>query len=229
MNQEGRPLRPDHARGDPQPSRPVVAEEMQTTLLKSSCSPIVKEGLDASASLFTLDGTTLAQACAIPIHLATLNSRRCGDPQRAFPAEHDAGGRHINLLNDPDCGGTHLPISLWSCPCSRAAGHRTRRDHDPPPRRRRASGGLGTDRRDRDLSGGHPHPGDPPGRERGVLDPTITAVLRQNVRIPDIFMGDLHAQIAACKIAGMRLQRESIEVRSHSPPRSRSCSTAPRE
>ena len=35
-----------------------IAEEMQTTLLKSSCSPIVKEGLDASASLFTLDGTT---------------------------------------------------------------------------------------------------------------------------------------------------------------------------
>ena len=49
-----------------------IAEEMQTTLLKSSCSPIVKEGLDASASLFTLDGTTLAQACAIAIHLGTL-------------------------------------------------------------------------------------------------------------------------------------------------------------
>ena len=27
-----------------------IAEEMQATLLKSSCSPIVKEGLDASAS-----------------------------------------------------------------------------------------------------------------------------------------------------------------------------------
>jgi len=49
-----------------------IANEMQSTLLRSSFSPIVKEGLDASASLFTPDGTTLAQSCSIPIHLATL-------------------------------------------------------------------------------------------------------------------------------------------------------------
>ena len=45
-----------------------IANEMQSTLLRSSFSPIVKEGLDASASLFALDGTTLAQSCSIPIH-----------------------------------------------------------------------------------------------------------------------------------------------------------------
>ena len=49
-----------------------IAEEMETTLLRSSFSPIVKEGMDASASLFTPEGVTLAQACAIPIHLGTL-------------------------------------------------------------------------------------------------------------------------------------------------------------
>ena len=49
-----------------------IANEMQSTLFKSSFSPIVKEGLDASASLFTLDGETLAQAIALPFHLATL-------------------------------------------------------------------------------------------------------------------------------------------------------------
>jgi N-methylhydantoinase B/oxoprolinase/acetone carboxylase alpha subunit len=41
-----------------------IANEMQSTLLRSSFSPIVKEGLDASAGLFTADGQTLAQACA---------------------------------------------------------------------------------------------------------------------------------------------------------------------
>ena len=35
-----------------------IANEMQSTLLRSSFSPIVKEGLDASASLFTLEGET---------------------------------------------------------------------------------------------------------------------------------------------------------------------------
>jgi hypothetical protein len=49
-------------------ARPVVPRH----LLRASFSPIVKEGLDASAALFTADGETLAQACAIPIHLATL-------------------------------------------------------------------------------------------------------------------------------------------------------------
>ena len=36
-----------------------IANEMQSTLFRSSFSPIVKEGLDASASLFTVDGETL--------------------------------------------------------------------------------------------------------------------------------------------------------------------------
>ena len=49
-----------------------IANEMQSTLLRSSFSTVVKEGRDASASLFTADGETLAQAIAIPIHLATL-------------------------------------------------------------------------------------------------------------------------------------------------------------
>ena len=49
-----------------------IANEMESTLLRSSFSPIVKEGLDASAALFTIAGETLAQACAVPIHLATL-------------------------------------------------------------------------------------------------------------------------------------------------------------
>ena len=85
-----------------------IANEMESTLLRSSFSPIVKEGLDASASLFTLEGETLAQACAIPIHLATL-----------IPAVarilHDVSDRRrcatatSIILNDPYLGGTHLP------------------------------------------------------------------------------------------------------------------------
>ena len=40
-----------------------IANEMESTLLRSSFSPIVKEGMDASASLFTMRGEALAQAC----------------------------------------------------------------------------------------------------------------------------------------------------------------------
>ena len=50
----------------------TIADEMELTLLKSAASPIVKEGLDASAALFTVGGETIAQAAAIPIHLGAL-------------------------------------------------------------------------------------------------------------------------------------------------------------
>ena len=84
-----------------------IANEMELTLLKSSFSPIVKEGLDASASLFTLQGETLAQAVAIPIHLATLIpciARILAE----FPLESMREG-DIYCMNDPYLGGTHLP------------------------------------------------------------------------------------------------------------------------
>ncbi|HJP20585.1 MAG TPA: hydantoinase B/oxoprolinase family protein, partial [Alphaproteobacteria bacterium] len=84
-----------------------IAEEMETTLLRSSFSPIVKEGMDASASLFTPEGVTLAQACAIPIHLGTLIPCLATIIETFPPAEMQPGD--IFMMNDPYLGGTHLP------------------------------------------------------------------------------------------------------------------------
>src|SRR5262245_66581669 len=83
---------------------------MELTLLKSSFSPIVKEGLDASASLFTLAGETLAQAVAIPIHLATLIP--CiARILREFPLEGMCEG-DIYCIIDPYLRGRDLPDIL---------------------------------------------------------------------------------------------------------------------
>ena len=84
-----------------------IANEMQSTLLRSSFSPIVKEGLDASASLFTPDGTTLAQSCSIPIHLATLIPA-VAEILKHYPIDTMREG-DAYTLNDPYSGGTHLP------------------------------------------------------------------------------------------------------------------------
>ena len=84
-----------------------IANEMQSTLFRSSFSPIVKEGLDASASLFTIDGETLAQAIALPFHLATLIpivKKIIEEFQLDQMANKD-----IYIMNDPYMGGTHLP------------------------------------------------------------------------------------------------------------------------
>ena len=84
-----------------------IADEMQLTLLRSSFSPIVKEGLDASASLFTLEGETISQSCSIPIHLATLIPAVAAMLE-AYPVSTMQPG-DAYVLNDPYCGGTHLP------------------------------------------------------------------------------------------------------------------------
>ena len=84
-----------------------IANEMQSTLFKSSFSPIVKEGLDASASLFTLSGETLAQAIALPFHLATLIPM-VRKVLEEFPLDAMEDG-DIFIMNDPYLGGTHLP------------------------------------------------------------------------------------------------------------------------
>ena len=76
-----------------------IANEMQSTLLRSSFSTVVKEGLDASASLFTLEGETLAQAIAIPIHLATLIPIVETILKRFPLAQMKAGGLYIMNLS----------------------------------------------------------------------------------------------------------------------------------
>ena len=189
-----------------------IAEEMQATLLKSSCSPIVKEGLDASASLFTLDGTTLAQACAIAIHLGTLIpavASICGK----FPVDQMREG-DIYILNDPYCGGTHLPdfavvmpIFASGRPIALAATMTHHQDVGG-----KTAGSVPTDSTEIFQEGIRIPP--VAWARAGVFDETLTAVLRQNVRIPDIFIGDLHAQVAACKIADMRV-REAVEKFGH--------------
>ena len=187
-----------------------IAEEMQATLLKSSCSPIVKEGLDASASLFTLDGTTLAQACAIAIHLGTLIPA-VASIIKTFPVEQMREG-DIYILNDPYCGGTHLPdfavvmpVFAGGRPIALAATMTHHQDVGG-----KTAGSVPTNSTEI-YQEGIRIPAVAWARA-GVFDETLTAVLRQNVRIPDIFMGDLHAQVAACKIAAVRLREAASKL-----------------
>ena len=180
-----------------------IAEEMQWTLLSSSFSPIVKEGMDCSASLFTPDGTTLAQACAIPVHLTTLIP--CvANILRVFPLAAMREG-DVFCMNDPYAGGTHIPDIAVVMPVFHdgviVALSATMTHHQ-------------------DLGG--MSPGSVPTNateiyqegvripalrlcEAGVYNDTLIQLLRLNVRIPDTFMGDLRAQVAACTVGQRRL------------------------
>jgi N-methylhydantoinase B len=180
-----------------------IANEMESTLLRSSFSPIVKEGLDASASLFTMKGEALAQACAVPIHLATLIPV-VETFLREFPVETMQEG-DVYIMNDPYLGGTHLPdIGLVA----------------PIFHRGRVIALSATMTHHQDVGG--MTPGSIPTnateifqegiripplklREAGVMNDTLVKMLRLNVRIPNTFMGDLNAQIAGCQIGARRI------------------------
>ena len=180
-----------------------IANEMQSTLVRSSFSPIVKEGLDASASLFTLEGETLAQATAIPIHLATLIP-----VVRTVLGKHPAGTMRegdIYIMNDPYRGGTHLPdialvmpVFAGGRPIALSAAMTHHQDVGgmspgsvPPNATEIFQEGIRI----------------PPlkYRDAGEINRTLVDLLCLNVRVPETFMGDLNAQVAACSIGARRV------------------------
>lgn len=181
-----------------------IANEMQNSLLRSAFSPIVKEGLDASASLFTLDGETLAQSIAIPIHLGTLIPI-VGEILKRHPVETLVEG-DIFIMNDPYLGGTHLPDIAIIMPVfadglplglSAAMVHHQDVGGMTP-------GSVPTNATEIFQEGIRI----PPLKlaSAGRIDENLMQILRLNVRLPDIFMGDINAQIAACNVGRRRLR-----------------------
>jgi N-methylhydantoinase B/oxoprolinase/acetone carboxylase alpha subunit len=180
-----------------------IAEEMQSTLLRSSFSPIVKEGLDASASLFAPDGTTLAQSCSIPIHLATLIPA-VAEVLKIYPIGEMKEGDTF-VLNDPYCGGTHLPDIAVIMPVfhrGRVIALSGAMTHHQDVGGM-AAGSVPTNATEIYQEGLRIPP--LKLRDAGVYNETFVKLLRQNVRIPDTVMGDLNAQVAACTVGARRL------------------------
>ncbi|CZR65608.1 probable oxoprolinase [Phialocephala subalpina] len=83
-----------------------IAEQMGNTLQRISISTSIKERLDFSCAIFSPDGSLVANAPHIPIHL--------GSMQFAIQYQHKLWeGKLVDgdvlLTNHPECGGTHLP------------------------------------------------------------------------------------------------------------------------
>jgi N-methylhydantoinase B/oxoprolinase/acetone carboxylase alpha subunit len=180
-----------------------IANEMQMTLLHSAFSPIVKEGMDCSAALFTADGQTIAQATAIPIHLATMIPAL-----HAVIAKYPVAGMaqgDVYILNDPYCGGTHLPDITLFIPVfaeQRAVAFSVATVHHQDVGGM-APGSIPTNATEIYQEGLRI----PPLKyiEAGKVNETLEQLLRYNIRLPDTFIGDLNAQLAACNVGSRRL------------------------
>ena len=82
----------------------AYCEEAGARLRLSAISPNIRERADYSVAVFDRAGRLCAQAAHIPVHLGS-----AGDAVRAVRGELDLAPGDVAILNDPYCGGTHLP------------------------------------------------------------------------------------------------------------------------
>lgn len=178
-----------------------IAEEMGTTLRRTSFSPNIKERRDYSSALFDHDGRVIAMGDDMPVHLGSM-AMSVEAVLRSI--RFDPGD--IAILNDPFAGGTHLPDITMVAPvyigrAKHPAFYVANRAHHA------------------DVGGSSPGSMGlcreiyqegiriPPLKimTRGTIVQDILALILDNVRTPRERGGDLTAQIGACRIGEQRL------------------------
>ncbi len=192
-----------------------IAEEMGAALRRTAFSPNIKERRDYSCAVFDAAGEVVAMGDHMPVHLGSMpmSVRAAMD---AFPL--DPGD--IAMLNDPFCGGTHLPDITLVAPVYVAP---------PSPAAKRSPGRIRSRAPDfyvasrahhADVGGAYAGSMGlcreiyqegvriPPVKlvRRGSTDRDVLALLLNNVRTPREREGDLGAQIAACHTGATRLR-----------------------
>ena len=140
---------------------------------------------------------------AIPIHLATLIP-----VIRAILGKYPAARMRdgdIYIMNDPYCGGTHLPdialvMPIFSCgrPIAFSAAMTHHQDVGGM-----SPGSVPTSATEIYQEGIRIPP--LKYRDGNELNQTLIDLLTLNVRVPESFLGDLNAQVAACSIGARRI------------------------
>jgi len=175
-----------------------VAEEMGAMMIASSLSPNIRERRDLSAALFLADGTMLAQAAHIPVHLGAMP-----EAVEAVRGLQPVPG-DVFAINDPFTGGTHLPdltlIGAVGVGDELAAYTVVRAHHSDVGGM--VPGSMPAGAREIHQEGLIV----PPVRlvAAGRSSPDVERLILANVRTPAIRRGDLAAQLAAVERGGAR-------------------------
>ena len=175
----------------------AIADNMALTLMRTSHSGIVRDSLDFSTALSDATGQTIAQGVCTPMHLGcfqdALKNVIKSFEEKIYPDD-------VFIFNDPfAAAGQHLPDIYITSPIfrdSRIVAWATALAHHSDV------GGI--------VAGSNAlgaHEIFQEGLrlpvvkflERGVPNQALWDVITLNVRTPEKVMGDLQAQIAACK------------------------------
>lgn len=171
-----------------------IADDMATTLFRTAYSTVVRDGMDFSAALTDPSGQTIAQAVTVPFHLGSIPVAmesliaRYGESMR--PGD-------VFIMNDPFDGGIHLPDIFIARPIylgERLIGFGVTTAHHGDVGGR-VAGSSACDNTEIFQEGIRiPWMHFYRGNER-VQD--IVRIIEANVRVPNMTLGDINAQVAA--------------------------------
>jgi N-methylhydantoinase B len=184
----------------------AITSEMTAALIRTSFSTIVRESHDLSVVLFDASARALAQgSLSAPGHSGTA-AHTVRYILRTFPAAGMRPG-DVYITNDPWYGTGHVFDMNFVRPVfrgDRLIGFTFSDTHVPD------MGGLGfsADIADKFAEGLHV----PAVRmmRGGELDPTLMAIVRSNVRVPEQVIGDFMANVT-CNELGDRLLQEFLD------------------
>ncbi len=184
----------------------AAAAEMDVTIWRTSRSTVVRELLDYSTAVFDADGYNVAQSARIPQHLNSMGAGLLTVLRDFLPAEQWEDG-DVVITNDPYCGGQHIP-DILAFRAVFAGGRRiaivgTLCHHlDMGGISAGSYGATATEVFQEGLR-------IPPIKllRRGVMNAEVLAMMRQNVRRPDMLWGDLQAQLASLAVGEANIQR----------------------
>lgn len=175
-----------------------VVDEMVLTVVRIAYSSIMKDTMDLSSAFCDRDGRMIAQGLSLPLHLGSFPDAMDG-MLAEFRGKLAPGD--IVILNDPYLGGMHLPDIFMFRPVfigNHLLGYSVVVAHhnDIGGRVPGSSAADSTEIFQEGLR-------IPPLKlyERGVPNETLFRMIGLNVRVPDVVLGDLQAQVAACRIA----------------------------
>ena len=184
-----------------------IAEEMGASLRRTAFSPNIKERRDYSCAVFNAAGEVLAMGDHMPVHLGSMpmSVRAAVDELALEPGD-------VAMLNDPFCGGTHLPDVTVVAPVFVGARKRNSAtkaaDFFVAARAHHAdiggtyAGSMGPCREI--YQEGFRIPPVKIARG-GQIQRDVMKLLLENVRTPEEREGDLRAQLAACHTGEARL------------------------
>jgi len=175
----------------------TIVDDMAYTVMRTARSPIVRDVLDYSATICDARGRILAQAKTVALHLGAVP-----DAMIAVMDEfgEDLFDGDVIILNDPYAGGMHLPDIFMFKPIFHGQtlqGFAVVIAHHSDVGGR-VPGSNASDSTEIFQEGLRI----PPLKlyAAGQKDRSLFALLQKNVRLPDMLIGDLAAQLATCNV-----------------------------